>query len=141
MKIEISCDHPHLRFSQKETSRTIKCVLRGEKRNVEKISVVYTTNAQIHKINRKHLGHNYVTDVITFVIEEAPVMETEIYINLDRARSQASDYGETYSDETRRLLIHGLLHSLGYDDGSKKEIERMRRKEDAVLCDLNKQKN
>lgn len=87
-------------------------------------------------INRKHLKHNYVTDVITFELESSPKIETEVYVNLDRARSQAGMFGATFSDETRRLLIHGLLHALGYDDKSKKQKSLMRQKEDAVLQDL-----
>ena len=141
MKIEVSCDHPRLRFSRKETIRTIRNVLRREKRNVEWISVVYTSSERIHRINKKHLNHDFVTDVITFEMEHAPIIETEIYINLDRARTQAAQYCTTYSDETRRLIVHGLLHALGYDDKSKSEKALMRRHEDAVLKDLRTGKN
>ncbi len=141
MKIDISCDHPHLRFSRKETFRAIKSVLRREKKRFEEISVVYTNNSRIRLINGKHLKHNFVTDVITFELERSPKLETEIYINLDRARRQAKLFGETYQDEARRLLIHGLLHSLGYNDKSKKETALMRRAEDAVLEDLRTRKN
>ena len=141
MKIEISFDHPHLRFSRKETIRAIKSVLRGERKRIEGISVVYTNNSRIRYINGKHLKHNFVTDVITFELERHPKLETEIYINLDRARSQAKVYGETFRDETQRLLIHGLLHVLGYKDGSKGEMAQMRRQEDALLEDLRTREN
>ena len=141
MKIDISFDHPHLRFSRKETIRAIKSVLRREQRKFEEISVVYTNNSRIRLINGKHLKHNFVTDVITFELERSPKLETEIYINLDRARSQAKLYGETFRDETRRLLVHGLLHLLGYNDKSKREMTLMRGEEDAVLEDLRKRKN
>ncbi len=141
MKIEISYDHPYLRFSREETIRAVKGVLRREKKRIEGVSVVYTNSLRIRLINGKHLNHNFITDVITFELDGYPKLETEIYINLDRARSQAKVYGETFRHETQRLLIHGLLHVLGYNDASKREAAQMRRQEDAVLEDLRTRKN
>jgi len=103
--------------------------------------VVYTTDARMRAMNEKHLNHHYVTDVITFELEQTPKLETEIYINLDRARIQARTFGATFSDETARLLIHGLLHVLGYNDKSKEQRALMRREEDAVLESLRIRKN
>jgi rRNA maturation RNase YbeY len=95
----------------------------------------------MRSINEKHLHHNYVTDVITFELERFPKLETEIYVNLDRARKQAKIYGQTFRNETTRLLIHGLLHMLGYNDKSKKETALMRCEEDALLQTLNVRNN
>ncbi len=133
MRIQVSYDHPRLRFPRRETIRAIRSVLRKEQRKAEGVSVVFTNNTRIHFLNRKHLGHDYVTDVIAFELEREPRLETEIYINLDRARSQAKEFGETFRSETYRLLVHGLLHVLGYDDKTAKARASMRRKEDAVL--------
>lgn len=141
MKIEITCDHPYLRFSRKETIRAIRRVLQRRERTIGQISVVYTNDARIRCINQKHLRHNFVTDVIAFELERSPSLETEIYINLDRARSQAREYGDTFEGETRRLLIHGLLHLLGYDDKSKHDLAAMREEENSVLEDLRTRKN
>jgi len=141
MKVEISYDHRFLRLSRKETIRTLGGVIRRERRLVGTVSVVYTNNARIRTINKKHLNHDYVTDVITFEIEARPTLETEIYINLDRARLQARQFGESFTNETRRLLIHGMLHAMGYDDDSRPAKERMRCEEDRVLASLNTNKN
>lgn len=141
MRIEVTYDHPHLRFPRKETIRAIRSVLRRESKQVEGVSVVYTTNARMRAMNEKHLNHHYITDVITFELEQTPKLETEIYINLDRARIQARTYGATFSNETARLLIHGLLHVLGYNDKSKEQRALMRREEDAVLESLRIRKN
>lgn len=141
MKIEISCDHPRLRFSRKETIRAIKSVLRRERKRINGVSVVYTNSSRILRMNRKHLGHDYVTDVIAFELEQEPGIETEIYVNLDKARSQAKRFGETYRSETQRLLVHGLLHILGFRDKTQREIEVMRREEDAILSIIRTGKN
>ncbi len=100
---------------------------------MEGVSVVFTNSRQIHRLNRQHLGHDYVTDVIAFELGRRPELETEIYINLDRARSQSKEFGESYRSETQRLLIHGLLHVLGFDDKTSKGRTSMRKEEDAVL--------
>lgn len=141
MKIDVSYDHPHLRLSKKETISTVKNVLRREKKEIEVVSVVYTNNSRIRTINGKHLHQNFVTDVIAFELEESPSLETEIYINLDRAKSQAKMFGVTFRDEARRLLIHGLLHVLGYSDKSKEEMARMKCEEESVLEALRMRKN
>lgn len=141
MKIEVTHDHPHLRFSRTETVRAIKNVLRKERKRIDGVSVIYTNDSRIRLINRKHLQHDYVTDVITFELEQSPRLETEIYINLDRARSQARTYGQTFHNETTRLLVHGLLHVLGYNDKSKKDTALMRREEDALVENLKVKKN
>jgi probable rRNA maturation factor len=141
MRIEISYDHGILRLSRRETIRTIHSVIRSEGRSLRAISVVYTNNARIRTINRKHLNHNYVTDVIAFEIEPRPALEAEIYINLDRARHQARLYQQSFTEETKRLLIHGMLHVMGYDDDSRRARERMRREEDAVLAGLRMDKH
>ncbi len=141
MKVEVAHDHPFLRRSRKETIRTIRGVLRKGRKQFGAISVVLTNNTRIRSINRKHLQHDYVTDVIAFELEASPRMEAEIYVNLDRARVQAKDYGDSFTGETRRLVIHGLLHLVGYDDKSARGRLRMKRKEDEILTDLRRGKN
>jgi probable rRNA maturation factor len=124
-----------------ETIRAIKNVLRKERKRIDGVSVVYTNDSRIRLINRRHLRHDYVTDVIAFELEQSPRLETEIYINLDRAKSQARIYGQTFTDETTRLLVHGLLHVLGFNDKSKKDTALMRREEDALVEILKVKKN
>jgi rRNA maturation RNase YbeY len=73
------------------------------------------------------LHHDEVTDVITFPLETGKVLEGEIYVNLDRARRQARTYHVSIAEETARLVVHGVLHLLGYDDRSAREARRMTR--------------
>ena len=141
MRVDISYDHPVLRLSRKETIRTIGGVVRGEGRRVKTVSVVFTDNGRIRDINRKHLRHDYVTDVIAFELEPRPVLEAEIYVNLDRARLQAKRFRVSFSEETKRLLIHGMLHLLGYDDRTPALRNRMSRREDALLASLRRKKS
>jgi rRNA maturation RNase YbeY len=90
------------------------------------ISVVFIDSQRCKTINRTFLDHNYVTDVISFTLETRPVLEGEIYVNLDRAKQQAREYGVSFSNEVARLVIHGTLHLLGHDDATPIRRKKMK---------------
>ncbi len=135
-----SNNHPSLRFPNRETFRAIQSVLKDESSPSFRLSVVFVGSRAIRAMNRRFLGHDYVTDVIAFPLGEGdePGAQAEIYVNLDRAKSQARDYGVTFAEETRRLLIHGTLHLLGYSDAGPRQKARMTRREDFHLSRLSK---
>lgn len=140
--IIVSNNHPSLRFPKRETFRAIQSVLHYESVQSFQVSVVFVGSRYIRRINRRFLLHDYITDVIAFPLGEgngAPV-EGEIYVNLDRAKTQARDYGVTFTEEARRLVIHGTLHLLGYADSSPRRKARMTQREDALLTRLSASK-
>ena len=100
------------------------------------ISVIFVDNRFIRRVNRKFLDHDAVTDVISFPFRDGMGPDAEVYVNLDRARSQAKDYRVTYTEEVRRLLIHGTLHLIGYTDATKRNRVKMRKREDLYLARL-----
>jgi probable rRNA maturation factor len=134
-------DHRSLRFPKRETLRAIQSVLKDESVRSFRVSVVFVGSRKIRGINRRFLGHDYVTDVITFPLgeQDEPGAQAEIYVNLDRAKRQAREYGVSFVEETRRLLVHGMLHLVGYSDASPRQKARMTRREDAHLARLAKQ--
>ena len=129
-------NHPRLRFSHRETQRTVGTVLQGERSSGMAISVIFVDNRFIRRVNRKFLDHDAVTDVISFPFRDGMGPDAEVYVNLDRARSQAKDYRVTYTEEVRRLLIHGTLHLFGYTDATKRNRVKMRKREDLYLTRL-----
>ena len=85
-------------------------------------------------MNRDHLGHDYYPDIITFDLsDEAASVEGELYISIDRIRDNASTLSVRETDELHRVIIHGVLHLIGYDDKTEKQQKIMRSKEDASL--------
>ena len=132
-RILISTNHPFLRFPSTEVYRTVQLIYRNEKKRLSSLAIVFTHNKYIKNINKKFLSHGYVTDVIAFPLGRDGGVEAEIYINLDAARTQAHEYRITYSKETTRLLIHGILHILGYDDRNKRLKEKMLKREEHYL--------
>ena len=136
--VEVVNSHRKLRFPMSETRTAVHGVIRGERKRVKGITVVFVNSAFIRRMNQRFLDHDYITDVISFPLDQGAALEAEIYINLDRARSQAKEYRVSYRHEVKRLLIHGTLHLVGYDDDSRKKRERMRKREDYYLARLTK---
>jgi probable rRNA maturation factor len=131
--ILISTNHPHLRFSSGEVLRVLNLVYLGEGKELPSLAIVFTHSRAIRKMNREFLKHDYITDVIAFPLGEDGGVEGEIYVNLDAARKQAREYGVTYTKESHRLLIHGALHLLGYDDTTMQKKKKMSEREDMYL--------
>lgn len=98
------------------------------------MTVVLHDNRASRTMNARWLRHRGATDVISFALENGRTLEGEIYVNLDRAREQAREYRVTFGHELARLVIHGALHLTGMDDGSRRERDRMRRREDVLLA-------
>lgn len=135
-----SNNHPSLRFPKRETFRAIQSVLTDESARSFRLSVVFVGSRTMRRINRRFLGHDYVTDVIAFPLgeQDEPGAQAEIYVNLDRAKSQAREYHVPFVEETQRLLIHGTLHLLGYSDAGPRQKAAMTRRENFHLSRLSK---
>jgi rRNA maturation RNase YbeY len=110
-------------------ARLARAVLANEGAPAGEVGIVLTDDAGIQQLNRQYLGHDEPTDVISWgELEDAsgqpellvPAGERpyigDVAISIERAREQAPNYGHDWSDEVDTLLVHGLLHLLGYDD-------------------------
>jgi rRNA maturation RNase YbeY len=126
--------HGSRRAPRTVLARAARAALRGEGVRNATIGIVCLNNLQCRRLNRKHLGHDYATDVISFPLEESPVLEGEVYLNLDRARQQARDFGVSPLHELARLVIHGTLHLTGFDDRTRTQAARMHAREDRYLA-------
>jgi len=103
-------------------------------------NVIIIDNKKIHEINKNYRGVDRETDVITFALEDHKDIEFEdvrllgdIYISIDKARSQALDYGHSLKRELSFLAVHGLLHLLGYDHMNEKDEKIMFSLQDKIL--------
>ena len=136
--IFVANNHSTLRFPKRETFRAIQGVLKYESVRSFQVSVVFVGSRFIRRINRRYLHHDYVTDVIAFPLNEGKgtPIEGELYVNLDRAKSQAREFRVSFAEETRRLLIHGTFHLLGYGDSTVRRKAQMTQREDLLLARL-----
>ena len=100
---------------------------------LSEISIVFCSDNYLLDINRKFLDHDYYTDVITFDYVEDLNIIGDILISIDRVRDNAQGLGVTFNNELKRVIVHGVLHLLGYKDKSEEEELLMRSKEDFYL--------
>jgi probable rRNA maturation factor len=98
------------------------------------VSYIFCTDNFLLELNQKFLGHNTLTDILTFVISEkkSPVIG-EIYISIERVKENAFEINANFSKELVRVMIHGILHLCGYEDHSAQEKKIMRHREDYYL--------
>lgn len=97
------------------------------------ISVIFCSDNYILDINQRFLQHDYFTDIITFDYSEGRKISGDLFISVDSVRENSIEYGTEFLDELHRVIVHGILHLIGYDDHTDDEIKVMRSKEDYYL--------
>ena len=125
--------HRTRRVERGRVEGMVRDLLRREKMRSASVSVVFTDDRLSRRINRKFFRHDRPTDVMSFPLEERGPIEGEVYVNLDQAARQARTYRVTLANETARLVIHGTLHLLGYDDLRGRAAKRMKEREDLYV--------
>ncbi len=84
-------------------------------------------------MNRDYLNHDYFTDVITFDYSEGDLVSGDVFISIDQVQINAGIYNERFDEELKRVMIHGVLHLIGFGDKTKQEKDRMRKMENDAL--------
>ena len=97
------------------------------------INIVLTSDNNVLELNNKYLSRNYLTDIITFDYTENQVIAGDLFISVTRVRENSEKFNVTFKKELKRVIIHGVLHLLGYGDSTQKEKSLMRQMEDRYL--------
>lgn len=113
--------------------RWIRESIRAKERSPGDIAFIFTFNERLRLMNREYLNHNYFTDVITFDYTERGIISGDVFISVDQVIANAASHGTEPDEELRRVMIHGVLHLMGFRDGTDKEREEMRNLEDEAL--------
>lgn len=119
--------------TRRRTSRWLKSVAEIENRSIGEINIIFCSDPYILDLNIKSLNHHFFTDIITFDYCEGDILSGDLYISIDTVRANAEFYNTDFDNELYRVIVHGLLHLIGYDDHSDEEIAVMRSKEDFCL--------
>ena len=118
----------------RKTTAWLKAAIVKEKHALKELNFIFCTDEELYELNVEYLNHKTLTDIITFDnSEEEGTIEGDIYISVDRVKENASTYGKDFEDELKRVLIHGVLHLLGYKDKTSASKKEMRDKEDLYL--------
>ena len=126
-------------------SNWLKGVAKMEGMHIGALNYIFCSDPYLLEINKQYLGHDYFTDIITFDfsddykgIYKDNTLCGDIYISVDTVLANAEDYGEGFTREMHRVIVHGLLHLVGYDDKNSRDQAMMREAENKCLEDLEK---
>jgi rRNA maturation RNase YbeY len=114
-------------------SHWINRVIISEGALLGNINYIFCEDEYLLKINQKHLNHNTFTDIITFDYSEGQVVSGDIFISTERVKDNARIFSKTFEEELLRVMVHGILHLLGYNDKTKDEVMVIRNKEEEKI--------
>lgn len=114
--------------------RWIKQVVENYGYKLGEVSYVFCSDERILEVNKQYLSHDFYTDIITFDYVEKGRVSGDIFISVDRVKENAKDFNVTFQQELLRVIIHGVLHLLGFEDHSQEEQQLMRQKENEAIA-------
>jgi rRNA maturation RNase YbeY len=130
------------KINQKQIiKKWIKYIIESREFKLGDINYIFTSEEKILAINKSYLNHNYLTDIITFPYSIGKIISSDIYICIPVVKINAQNYQQKFSDELNRVIAHGVLHLIGYNDSTKAEEKVMRKAEDESLLVLKEMYN
>jgi len=135
-QINLEATNDRFQYDEEKICQIIETMLSKEKISEALVNIIFVGDKLITELNRKYLNKNSTTDVISFVLEkdmEKKSFEGEVYANLEQVKRQALEYKIPLLEEFFRIVIHGVLHLVGYNDQSSSDKKKMTNKEDYYL--------
>lgn len=139
--------HYMIRYFQKDINFNLKAkriinawlknIILQHNKKCKDLNIIFCPDSYILEINNQFLNHNYYTDIITFDYCEEDKLSGELYISIDTVKINSAEYNQEFLTELHRVILHGVLHLLGYDDHKKADILKMREAEAKGLAILN----
>lgn len=133
-KIEIFYqDIKPINITKPHITKNIKYLVKNENRKLGIVSLIFCSDNYLLDINKNYLNHNYYTDIITFNYVEDKVISGDLFISIDRVKENAIEFDTIFENELYRVIFHGILHLIGYNDKTREAKRVMREKEDLYL--------
>ncbi len=98
-----------------------------------KINIVFTTDSQLLELNKKYLSRDYLTDILAFEYSDSQTVDGDLFISVERVKENSDNFHVSFKNELKRVIVHGILHLLGYRDSTEKEKSLMTQMEDHYL--------
>jgi probable rRNA maturation factor len=124
------------KLKKRITSEWIKRVVQEQEKKVGDISIIFCSDDYLLDVNRKYLEHDYFTDIITFDYVEGDLVSGDIFISVDRVKENSETFNTSFEKELNRIMIHGILHLLGFKDKDADDKKRMTEMEDICINKL-----
>lgn len=137
----ISYHTQDIKFSLRDKrlhAKWISSVVQEEGYDLADLAFIFCSDSYLLDLNISYLSHNYYTDIITFDYTEGNTISGDLFISIDTVSANAKTYSVSFLQELRRVMVHGVLHLLGYKDSNPAEVQIMREKEDYYLSKLSK---
>ena len=120
----------------------IEAVAEKHGKTIGELYYYFCSDDKLLEINRERLGHDFYTDIVTFPLTDCEtVLSSEFCISTDRIKENAETFGRSYESELHRVIIHGVLHLIGFDDHTEEDEKEMREKEEEALGMMFSKKN
>lgn len=116
-----------------EISKWLHLVAASEAFQIEELSYTFVSDDELYDMNVKYLKHNTLTDIITFNYVENTRILGDVFISVDRVKENAADFKVSFDNELKRVMVHGLLHLMNFNDKTDAEQDLMTQKEDEKL--------
>lgn len=120
-------------LGKRKVSAWVKSVVSNKGHELGEINIVSCSDKYLLEINVQFLDHDYYTDIITFNNTEGNTISGDLLISFDRVKDNAKQEGVSFQEELRRVIIHGVLHLLGFGDKTDAEAFEMRAQENNAL--------
>lgn len=121
------------KFGKLKVKAWLKDVILAESKKTGDINYIFCSDEYLLEVNKQYLDHDYYTDIITFDYVEKDLISGDIFVSVDRVKENAAQYSVSFDEELRRILVHGVLHLVGYPDKEPQQKLIMTQKEDEYL--------
>lgn len=121
-------------LDEQQTTAWLRRVAERHGRRVGDVNYVFCNDEEILALNRQYIGHDYYTDHIGFDYSARDILSGDIYVGIETVETNAELFGKTYDDELHRVIVHGLLHLVGFKDKTPEERAGMEAAEDEALA-------
>ena len=121
-------------LDQEKSNNWVEAVLLKESKTLGEINYIFCSDEYLLKMNQAYLNHDTFTDIITFNYVINNKISGDLFISIDRIKENALATNTSFYDELNRVMIHGVLHLIGYDDKSLSDAQEIRAKEDFYLA-------
>ena len=121
---------------KRKAKQVITTIIRDCRLSEGDINIIFTSDFFLTEMNKKYLNHDYYTDIITFPYNSEKTVSGDLFISVERVKENATSYKKPFQKEVMRVIFHGMLHLVGYNDKTEDEKKGMREKEEYYLSVL-----
>ena len=139
INLSVSKTNDSYRYNYDSIKKLCSLVLDSSNYESITMNMIFTNDEDLSKMKREYFNEDVLTDVLVFPMQNDILLDSEVYISYERAMESSKEFGVSLNNELVRLIVHGLLHLLGYKDDNDKSKKIMFNKQEAIVesCNIN----